>query len=146
MPEFQPGDGVRLLFDVVSDGTVYGVPRGAPLLAAGALGYIVREGVALLEETIYDVHFVDADRIVGCREKELIPMEAHWEAPRFRKGERVTAVVDLMQDGTLIAEAGTPGTVGPLLYHAAHGYVYETAFDGAACLCLVTPKQLAKTE
>lgn len=142
MARFEIGDCVRLLYDVASDGTVYGVKRGDPLISAGEAGYVKRRGTFLRDEVVYDVHFIDRDRIVGCREKELTAYDEPWLPASHMKGDHVKAALDLSHRGTTLVDSGTPGVIYAIRYHRERGYVYETRFKGTKDLCLVMEDQI----
>ncbi len=129
MYEFETGQEVRLLYDVVSDGTVYGVRRGDLLVRYGLTGNIIRRGI-FLDDVVYDVHFIKEDRIIGCREHELISADAPWSPPVYQKKDSVTAAADLTKDGKLLISAGTTGTVTSLRFYEEIGYAYEVKFEG----------------
>jgi CHAD domain-containing protein len=43
-----------------------------PAGAAGSIGFVRDWGVFLQDQIIYQIHFPESDRMVGCREQELI--------------------------------------------------------------------------
>lgn len=140
-PRYRNGDEVRLLYDIVGDGTVHDVSRGAPLMTAGATGFVKHCG-PFLDDLVCDVHFLEADRIVGCREKELIPADHPWSPPVYLRSQPVVAAVELASQGVTLAKQGTPGKVTAVRFVEGKGYVYEVAFDGADTLALVFERQL----
>ncbi|MBI5588189.1 MAG: nitrogen fixation protein NifZ [Deltaproteobacteria bacterium] len=146
MAPYEIGEHVRLLFDVKSDGTVQGRKRGEMLLNAGAEGYVKGRGNFLMDEVIYDIHFVKEDIIIGCREKELALFDKPWSPAAFSMGDNVVAAFDLISRGALLAEAGAHGTVTAVLSHPARGYVFEVKFEGADGLCLLTEVQIKRPE
>ena len=75
---WQCGDAVRVTRNVRNDGTYPGQPTGAPLIRRGSIGHVIDIGTFLQDQIIYSVHFLDAGRIVGCREEELIDTDAEW--------------------------------------------------------------------
>lgn len=141
--KFDEGAKVRLVYDIVNDGTIYGAARGEQVMSAGAVGYVVKYGIFLLDEIIYEVHFVEEGKIIGCREKELIDGDEPWAPPVFKKGDRVKAAIDLTLNGAVIVASGTEGAIGPVRRHPLYGYVYETRFDGAPNLVLALENQMA---
>jgi len=76
--KFHAGQKVKLLEDIVNDGTYPHTPIGTLMMPKGSIGYIKIMGDFLQVIRIYEVHFfgtqmpVDA---VGCREHELEAME-----------------------------------------------------------------------
>jgi nitrogen fixation protein NifZ len=112
-PLFACGDAVRVVRNIRNDGTYPGQPTGTVLVRRGSVGYVHHVGVFLLDQLIYAVHFLEADnRIIGCREPELIPADAPWIPNRFERGDRVTPRLALAING---AVAVRPGTVGEVL-------------------------------
>jgi len=138
---YRNGEEVRLLYDIVGDGTVHDVGRGAPLMCAGATGFVKHSG-PYLDDLVYDVHFLEADRIVGCREKELIPADHPWSRPAYERSQTVVAAMELASQGTTLAKQGTTGKVSAVRFVEGKGYVYEVSFDGADTLALVFERQL----
>lgn len=78
-PKFGVGQQVKLVKDVVNDGTYPHAPIGTLMMPAGAIGYIKSIGEFLQVIRVYEVHFLGVDEapveIVGCRENELEAME-----------------------------------------------------------------------
>jgi len=75
-PAFEIGQKVRVRKLIRNDGTFPGQDIGAPLAKKGDVGYIVSIGTYLQTSYIYAVHFLDNGNMVGCRKKELEPVEA----------------------------------------------------------------------
>ncbi|MBI4666234.1 MAG: nitrogen fixation protein NifZ [Nitrospinae bacterium] len=143
--KFQVGDCARLLYDIVSDGTVYGMRRGELIQRAGAVGYVKRQGW-FLDSLVYDIHFMDGDKIIGCREHELQEGLKPWAPPLFAKGELVKSPLGLTKNGVEMAPAGATGTIRAVRHMEPHGYVYEVLFDKAAPgLLVVSGSQLENT-
>ena len=74
-PKFVPGQKVRSLVQVRSDGTVPGKERGAFVVEAGDEGYITGIGEFLQRYYVYTVDFVVRGRLVGMRGGEIGAME-----------------------------------------------------------------------
>ena len=70
-PRFEYGDEVRVTRNVRNDGTFPGAEVGELLIRRGSTGFVRDVGTFLQDQVVYSVHFVDADRLVGCREQEL---------------------------------------------------------------------------
>lgn len=85
------GDSVRVIRNVRNDGTFCGSATGDLLIRRGSVGAIVDIGTFLQDQIIYSVHFLEADRIVGCREEELIGADESWIESVFEARERVRA-------------------------------------------------------
>ena len=79
MPKFGIGQKVKLIKEIVNDGTYPHAPIGTLMMPEGAIGYIKSIGEFLQVIRVYEVHFLGVDtapvEIVGCRENELEAME-----------------------------------------------------------------------
>lgn len=141
-PLFACGDAVRVVRNIRNDGTYPGQSTGTVLVRRGNVGYVHHVGVFLLDQIIYAVHFLEADnRIVGCREHELLPADAPWIPNRFERGDRVTPRLALTIDGVVAAKPGAVGEVLAVIrepettadYHVLFGerllHVPESALD-----------------
>lgn len=77
--QFGTGQKVKLLSDIVNDGTYPHSPIGSLLMPKGSIGYIKSIGEFLQVIRVYEVHFlgvIDVPvEIIGCREHELEAME-----------------------------------------------------------------------
>ena len=117
------GGDVRLLRNLRNDGTYPGTETGELLVRRGSVGTIVDVGTFLQDQIIYSVHFLDADRIVGCREEELQGAEEAWVPSRYETRERVRARRALSLGGAVCVPAGAIGEVmqvvrsEPVAYH-----------------------------
>jgi nitrogen fixation protein NifZ len=127
---FDYGDGVRVVRNVRNDGTFPGKDTGELLVRRGSLGTVVEIGVFLQDQVIYSVRFIDADRIVGCREEELIGADAPWRPSRFEARERVVATRHFAVAGTIVAALGTVGEVIRVLREPDTEVCYEVSFPG----------------
>ena len=78
-PLFHPGQKVRLLEDIVNDGTYPHSPIGTLMMPKGSVGYIKTMGEFLQVIRVYEVHFLGGEtvEIVGCREHELEALEEY---------------------------------------------------------------------
>ncbi|TGD75127.1 nitrogen fixation protein NifZ [Mangrovimicrobium sediminis] len=127
-PRFEYGEEVRLVRNVRNDGTYPGMDVGALLIKRGAVGCVYDVGTYLQDQLIYRVHFIGEGRTVGCREEELIPVDAEWIQNRFEFRDKVRAAASLAIDGEVIVAAGDEGEVqkvlrepGRIFYHARFG-------------------------
>ena len=128
-PRFASDDEVRVIRNIRNDGTYPGQPTGALLVRRGSVGFVRHIGVFLQDQLIYAVHFLQTgNRIVGCREVELIPADAPWIPNRFERGDRVMARQGLAMQGTVVAAAGAVGEIIAVLrdpvpphYHVLFG-------------------------
>jgi nitrogen fixation protein NifZ len=126
---FDVGAEVRVTRNVRNDGTFPGLPTGDLLVRRGSTGNVVDVGVFLQDQIIYSVHFLDLDRVVGCREEELIAATEPWVPSRFETREKVIALRTLAVNGELRAAAGTAGEVIKVLRDLAGGVQYHVRFS-----------------
>jgi nitrogen fixation protein NifZ len=125
------GDEVRVVRNVRNDGTYPGLDVGAPLVRRGSVGYVVNVGTFLQDQVIYSVHFMNEQRLVGCREEELIPADAPWTPSRFEFRDKVASRINLAVDGEIIAPIGAEGEILKVLRHADPAQVqYHVRFPG----------------
>ena len=110
-PSFDYGDEVRVLRNVRNDGTYPGADTGTLLVRRGSTGYVRDVGTFLQDQIIYTVHFLDSDRVVGCREEELQPADAPWTPSRFEFRDQVSARLPLGAGGHVLVEQGEVGEV-----------------------------------
>jgi nitrogen fixation protein NifZ len=76
--KFAVGQRVKLLEDVVNDGTYPFAKIGDLMMPKGSIGYIKTMGEFLQVIRVYEVHFFGSDmevEIIGCREHELESMD-----------------------------------------------------------------------
>lgn len=91
-PKFRMGQKVRLVSDVVNDGTYPHAKIGTLMMPKGSVGYIKDMGEFLQVIRVYEVHFIDAGvelEIIGCREHEIEAVddgcdEETTESPLFK--------------------------------------------------------------
>ena len=147
-PRFAGDDAVRVIRNIRNDGTYPGQPTGALLVRRGSVGYVRRIGVFLQDQIIYTVHFLEAgNRIVGCRENELIAADAPWIPNRFERGDHITAKRALAVNGEVVGAAGAVGEIIAVLrepdtihYHVLFGQrVFRVPEDALASPVLATP-------
>lgn len=143
-PQFQYGTEVRLTRTVRNDGTFPGLETGARLIPAGATGFVRNVGTFLQDQIIYTVHFVEQDKMVGCRAEELIPSDAPWVPARFEFRERVSTTVPLGTAGEIVAPAGTEGEVTKVLRDAPAGPAYHVYIGGRTFVVPETALQSAQ--
>lgn len=68
------GQQVKLIEDIVNDGTYPHTPIGTLMMPKGSVGYIKTMGDFLQVIRVYEVHFFGTEmevEIIGCREHEL---------------------------------------------------------------------------
>jgi nitrogen fixation protein NifZ len=127
---FEYGAAVRVIRNVRNDGTYPGVKTGELLIRRGSVGHVRDIGTFLQDQVIYSVHFLDADRVVGCRAEELIPADAPWVPSRFESRERVRSHMPLALNGEVVVSAGTVGEVLRVLRNDPERVSYHVLFPG----------------
>jgi len=129
-PRYEYGNAVRVMRNVRNDGTYPGLPTGALLLRRGSVGHVRDVGTFLQDQLVYTVHFLDVDRVVGCREEELQAADAPWVPSRFESRERVTPNRVLAIGGEPVARPGDEGEVLKILFDEAPAISYHVRFPG----------------
>lgn len=129
-PEYEFGDEVRVLRNVRNDGTFPGVPTGTLLIRRGSVGVVRDIGTFLQDQIIYTVHFLDQDKMVGCRGEELQPADAPWVPSLFENRDKVAARLPLGSAGRVLVEQGEVGEVTRVLRDLDKGVQYHVHFDG----------------
>ena len=135
------GDAVRVTGNVRNDGTFAGAQRGDLLIRRGRVGTVVDVGLFLQTQVIYTVHFLDVDRIVGCREEELAGLDEPWFPSLFESREKVRSSKTL----ALAAETRIPcGAVGEVLHvvRKPDGILYHIHFDCLPGRTLAVPESV----
>ena len=110
-PKYEYGDEVRVTRNVRNDGTYPGKDTGKLLVRRGSTGYVRDVGTFLQDQLIYTVHFLDCDRVVGCREEELQAAADPWTPSRFEFRDQVAAALQLATQGRVLVEQGEIGEV-----------------------------------
>lgn len=129
-PRFEYGTEVRVVRNVRNDGTFPGTDVGKLLVRRGSVGYVRDVGTFLQDQLIYTVHFLDADRMVGCREEELQGAAELWIPNRYEFRDKVTPRIALTIRGELIAGPGMAGEIQKILRDAPGGVAYHVLFAG----------------
>jgi nitrogen fixation protein NifZ len=129
-PEYDYGEKVRVLRNVRNDGTYPGMDVGRLLVRRGSVGYVRDIGTFLQDQIIYSVHFMDEDRLVGCREEELQPAGAPWTPSLFELRDKVIARVPLGVQGRVLVEPGEIGEVLKVLRGGPGNVAYHVHFSG----------------
>lgn len=128
---FEYGQAVRVIRNIRDDGTYPGAQRGNLLIRRGSVGFIRNRGTFLQDQVIYEVHFIDdGDIVIGCREEELIDVDAEWVESRFEFREKVRAAKLLLANGVTIAHIGDEGQVLKVLRNGESGIAYHVRFPG----------------
>ena len=133
MPRFEYGDAVRVTRNVRNDGTFPGKDPGNLLIRRGSTGFVMNVGTFLQDQIIYTVNFLSEDRIVGCREEELIPADEPWTPSKFETREKVKSRLNLAVGGEIKVALGAIGEVLKVLREgeAVH---YHVHFSGGQVL------------
>lgn len=134
LPQFDYGEAVRVIRNVRNDGTYPGEKTGSLLVRRGSIGYVRNRGTFLQDQIIYEVHFVDQGRVVGCREEELIGLDEEWIPSRFEFREKVRSQLRLSVGGNVIAEIGDVGEIIKVLRNHENGVAYHVRFPGHTLL------------
>ncbi len=129
-PRFEYGDAVRVVRNVRNDGTWPGLETGRLLVRRGSTGYVRDIGTFLQDQIIYSVHFLEDDRVVGCREEELIGADEPWTPSAFESRDRVAPTIPLGLRGEVVVEPGTVGEVLRVIRDAPGGVAYHVLFPG----------------
>ncbi|MCG5501966.1 nitrogen fixation protein NifZ [Ectothiorhodospira lacustris] len=124
------GEQVRVVRPLRNDGTYPGMDRGELLVPRGSVGVVIGRGTFLQDQVIYTVNFLDAGRVVGCRQEELIDADAHWVPTRYEFRDKVTPAIPLGINGEAVVAPGTVGEVCKVLRDLPDGVAYHVNFDG----------------
>lgn len=106
LPQFEFGKSVRLIRNVRNDGTYPGMEIGDILVRRGSVGYVQNVGTFLQDQIIYSVHFLDVNKVIGCREEELIGEDEVWAPSQYEFRDKVTTNRILAVNGEVIARPG----------------------------------------
>ena len=82
----------------------------------------------------YTVHFLDEDKLVGCRQEELQPVDAPWIPSRYEFRDKVAARIPLGIQGRVLLEQGEEGEVMKVVRDAPGGVFYHVHFSGRRTL------------
>lgn len=110
-PSYEYGDKVRVTRNVRNDGTYPGLEIGDFLVRRGSVGHVTNIGTYLQDQIIYSVHFIDEDKLVGCREEELLDADDPWNPSKYEFREKVIANKKLVSNGETLVEVGDEGEV-----------------------------------
>lgn len=128
LPRFEFGDEVRIVRNVRNDGTYPGMSVGEPLVRRGSTGFVINVGTFLQDQLIYTVNFLQLNRIVGCREEELIGIDEAWIPSRFESREKVRSRVALAVGGAVRVVPGMEGEILKVLRDPEQGVLYHVIF------------------
>ena len=129
-PVFDYGDAVRVIRNVRNDGTYPGMKTGDFLVRRGSVGFVRDVGTFLQDQIIYSVHFLEEDKMVGCREEELIGDDEPWVPSRFEFRDKVQNKMALAINGEVIVEKNSEGEVLKVLRDNPDNVQYHVRFPG----------------
>jgi len=128
--QYDYGDAVRLTRNVRNDGTYPGMDIGDFLMRRGAIGHVVNVGTFLQDQVIYTVHFLEAGRMVGCREEELIRADEPWTSSRCEFRDKALSRLMLAVDGEVVVKKGSQGEILKVLRDDPENVRYQVNFPG----------------
>ncbi len=128
LPKFDYGEAVRVIRNLRNDGTFPGQPTGRLLIHQGSVGYVRDVGTFLQDQIIYSVEFIEAGRVVGCREQELQLASDPWIPTRFEFLDKVTPTKPLGIQGEVVAAPGDAGEIEQVLREHPGGPGYHVRF------------------
>ncbi len=104
--KFEYDTAVRIIRNIRNDSSLNDQRRGDLLMRRGEVGYIRHAGYFQQDQIIYQVHFLEQNIIIGCRETELISADEPWAYNEFEYGDRAQLKVTLQMEGEKIAQSG----------------------------------------
>jgi len=128
LPKYEFGDEVRIVRNVRNDGTYPGMPTGQLLVRRGSTGFVMNVGTFLQDQLIYTVNFLELNRIVGCREEELIDINELWIPSKFESRERVRSRITLAVRGEVRVTPGMEGEILKVFRDENNGVQYHVIF------------------
>lgn len=140
LPRWDYGDAVRVIRNVRNDGTFPGLDCGELLVRRGRIGHVRNVGTFLQDQIIYSVHFLEEDRLVGCRAEELIAIDEPWVDSRFEVRQKVCAARALALQGEVKVNPGDRGEILDLDRERGAGVIYHVHFDSLPGRLLAVPE------
>ncbi|MDO8206631.1 MAG: nitrogen fixation protein NifZ [Gallionella sp.] len=128
LPEFEFGDEVRIIRNVRNDGTYPGLSTGTLLVRRGSTGFVMNVGTFLQDQLIYTVNFLELNKIVGCREEELISIVDAWIPSKFESREKVKSRITLTVRGEVRVTPGMEGEILKVFRDENDGVQYHVIF------------------
>lgn len=128
LPEFEFGDEVRIIRNVRNDGTYPGLATGTLLVRRGSTGFVMNVGTFLQDQLIYTVNFLELNKIVGCREEELISINETWIPSKFESREKVKSRIALTVNGAVRVLPGMEGEILKVFRDESKGVLYHVIF------------------
>ncbi len=127
-PKFEFGNEVRIIRNVRNDGTYPGMNPGMLLVRRGSTGFVMNVGTFLQDQLIYTVNFLELNKIVGCREEELISINEPWIPSKFESREKVRSRITLTVGGETRVKPGMEGEIMKVLRGENDGVLYHVIF------------------
>jgi nitrogen fixation protein NifZ len=130
LPKYEYGSSVRVTRNVRNDGTYPGMETGELLVKRGSVGYVQNVGTFLQDQIIYSVHFIEINRVIGCREEEIIGADEPWNPSLFEFRDKVTSRKILTVNSEVVARPGDTGEVIKVLVEPGEEFQYHVRFPG----------------
>ncbi len=127
-PRFTFSEAVRVVRAIRNDGTYAGLPSGA-LLVRGAASAMSATGSILAGPDHLPDPLPDCDRVVGCREQELIAGDRPRLAGNLQYGDSVICQTALAMQGEMVVSVGQLGRI-EATDRGEHGDGYIVDFGG----------------
>lgn len=128
LPKFEFGAEVRIIRNVRNDGTYPGLSTGTLLVRRGSTGFVMNVGTFLQDQLIYTVNFLGLNKIVGCREEELIDIDEPWIPSKFESREKVRSRISLAVRGEVRVMPGMEGEILKVFRDDNDGVQYHVIF------------------
>jgi len=128
LPKYEFGEEVRIVRNVRNDGTYPGMSTGRLLVRRGSTGFVMNVGTFLQDQLIYTVNFLEQNRIVGCREEELISIAEAWIPSQFESREKVRSRIALAVRGEVRVTPGAEGEILKVFRDDHDGVQYHVIF------------------
>lgn len=144
LPKYEYGEAVRLIRNVRNDGTYPGMATGTLLIRRGSVGYVADVGTFLQDQLIYSVNFLEAGRMVGCREEELILASEPWVPNLYEFKDMVATTKALALRGEVKVQANQVGQVMRVLRDLPEGMGIHYHVHFGDGLVLQVPEQTLK--
>ena len=130
LPQFEYGSAVRVTRNVRNDGTYPGMETGHLLVKRGTVGYVQNVGTFLQDQIVYSVHFIDINRVIGCREEELIGADDPWNPSLFEFRDKVTSRKILTVNNQVLVRPGDKGEILKVFGETGEEFQYHVRFPG----------------
>jgi len=133
-PQYEYGQEVRVTRNVRNDGTYAGLEIGDHLVKRGSTGFVTSIGTFLQDQIIYGVHFLEDDKLVGCREEELLLASEPWVPTKFEFRDKVISTISLSVEREVIVKPGDAAEILKVLRNHPDGVHYHARFPGRTLL------------